>query len=121
MTQINLSFDFELEPEFFEDLLDAAGYSIGYWANSASIETLTEDDDEVIYRVSEEDGEEFVITRSDMEQIICNIASGKYADIDQVLKNDLILLCLGDDDVDIDAVAADSLIQLCCFHEIRYA
>ena len=94
MTQFNLSFDFELEPDFFEDLLDTAGHSIGYWANSASIETMTEDDDEIIYRVNEEDGEEFIITKSDMERTICSIIFGKYSGVSQILKKDLTLLCL---------------------------
>lgn len=121
MTKISLEIDFTLEPEFFEDILDSAGFAIGYWAESASIETVDEHNDEIIYRVQEEDGEEFVITRGNMETTICNIVTDKYADVNQVLKNDLILLCLGDDDIDIDATAADWLVQLSCFHEVRYA
>lgn len=121
MTKVTLTVDLKLDNEFFEDLLDTAGYGIGYWAESASIELRDEDDDEVFYRVSEQDGEEFLITKDDMEATICDIVSGKLADVNQSLKNDLALLCLGDDDIDIDATAADQLIQFACFKELRYA
>ena len=121
MTKITLQLDFNLDNEFFEGILDAAGFAIGYWAESASIQLIDEDGDEIIYRVSERDGEEFLITKNAIEITICDIVSGKFADVNSVLKNDLVLLCLGDDDVDIDAVAADQLIQLACFGEVVYA
>lgn len=121
MTKVTLTIDLKLDDEFFENLLDTAGYSIGYWAESASVELRDEDGDEVFYRVSEQDGEEFLITKGDMEETIRDIVSGKFTDASQLLKNDLVLLCLGDDDIDIDATAADQLIQFACFKELRYA
>lgn len=121
MTTVTIKVDFELDNEFFENILDAAGFGINYWAKSASIELKHEDGDEVFYRVKEQDGDEFVITKQDMEATIRDIVCGKLNGADRVLKNDLALLCLGDDDIDIDAVAADQLIQFACFHEVRYA
>lgn len=121
MTKVTLTVDLRLDSAFFEDLLDTAGYSIGYWADRASIEVKDEHGDEIFYRVSEQDGEEFLITKGDMESTIGDIVSGKFGDVNRVLKNDLVLLCLGDDDIDIDATAADQLIQFACFKELRYA
>jgi hypothetical protein len=119
MTSATLEVDFTLDAEFFEDLLDTAGYGIGYWAESGSIELKDEDGDEIIYRVKEQEGDEFVITKQDLESVISEVVSGRLQ-VGKVLKNDLALLCLGDDDIDIDATDADTLIQLACFREVVY-
>lgn len=122
MTKVTLAVDFELDNEFFECLLDSAGYGIGYWAESASIELKDEDGDEIIYRVKEQDGDEFVITKDDLQATIGDIvSSSKFWWINKNLKSNLALLCLGDEDVDLDAADADVLIQVACFRELRYA
>lgn len=122
MTTVTIKVDFELDNEFFEDLLDTAGYGINYWAKSASIELKNEDDDEVFYRVKEQDGDEFVITKDDMQATIRDIvSSSKLWWVNKNLKNNLSLLCLGDNDIDLDAADADALIQIACFRELRYA
>lgn len=120
MTKVTLELDFTLDAELFEDILDAAGYGIGYWAESGSIELVSDDSEELIYRIKQQDGREFVITRDDMQATICKIVSDNELEVNRVLKNDLTLLCLGDEDPDIDAIAADVLIQLTCFGELVY-
>jgi len=122
MTTVTMTFNFELDNEFFEDLLDTAGHGIGYWADKASIEPKDEDGDEVFYRVREQDGDEFVITRDDMQSTIRDIVSSKkFWWINKDLRNSLAVLCMGHDDVDLDAADADVLIQIACFRELRYA
>lgn len=122
MTTVTIKVDFELDNEFFEDLLDTAGYGINHWADAASIELKDEDGDEVFYRVKEEDGDEFVITKDDMQATIRDIvSSSKFWWVNKNLKSSLSLLCLGDDDVDLDAADADVLVQIACFRELRYA
>lgn len=122
MTKVTLTVDFELDNEFFECLLDTAGYGINYWANAASIELKDEDGDEVFYRVKEEDGDEFIITKDDVQATIRDIvSSSEFSWINKNLRQNLTLLCLGDEDVDLDAADADVLVQVACFRELRYA
>lgn len=122
MTKIVIETTFTLDPELFEDILDIAGYGIGYWVESASIELISDDSDEIIYRIKEQDGDEFILTRNDLEATIFKIVSDPTIEINRSLRNDLTLLCIGrDEDIDIDTADADQLIQIACFNEIIYA
>lgn len=122
MTTVTMTFDFELDNEFFKDLLDTAGYGINYWADRASIVLKDEDGDEVFYRVRELDGDEFVITKDDMQATIRDIvSSSKFRWINKNLRDSLATLCMGNDDIDLDVDDADVLIQIACFQELRYA
>ena len=99
-----------LTQQNFEDLAELAGYSIGYWADSAHV-----DPDQ--YTIVEGDtGEMHMIPRVRMEQVMTKVAAGQYEVADGLRK-----AVLGGDLGDLDAAAADVLFQLCVFDEVVYA
>lgn len=120
MTTANLKIDCTLSNEHFEDILDTSGMVIGYWASRASIETINEDSDELIYRVKERDGDEFVLTKADIEAALRDIIEGNF-ETSSRLQQELAGFCLDKDQGDLDAESADTLIQFACFQELIYA
>jgi hypothetical protein len=120
MTTANLKINCTLNNEHFEDIVDTAGLIIGYWADSASIETVSEDSDELIYRVREQDGAEFVLTKADIEASLRDIIEGNF-ETSSTLQQEFAAFCLDKDQGDLDAESVDTLIQFACFQELVYA
>jgi hypothetical protein len=119
MTTANLKIDCTLNNEHFEDIMDTAGLVIGYWADFASIETISEDSDELIYRIKEQDGQEFVLTRADIEASLRDIIEGTF-ETSHSLQQELAGFCLDKEQGDLDAESVDTLIQFACFQELIY-
>jgi hypothetical protein len=119
MTTANLKIDCTLNNEHFEDILDTAGLVIGYWAESASIEFIDEDCEELIYRIKEQDGQEFVLTKADIEASLRDIIEGNF-ETSSSLQQELAGFCLDKDQGDLDAESVDTLIQFACFQELIY-
>jgi hypothetical protein len=120
MTTANLKVDCTLNNEHFEDIMDTAGLVIGYWADFASIETISEDSDELIYRIKEQDGQEFVLTKTDIEASLRDIIEGNF-ETSSSLQQEFAGFCLDKDQGDLDAESVDTLIQFACFQELVYA
>lgn len=120
MITANLKVDCTLSNQHLEDILDTAGLIIGYWADFASVETLGEDSDELIYRIKEQDGLEFVLTRADIEASLRDIIEGNF-ETSSSLQHELAAFCLDKDQGDLDAESVDTLIQFACFQELIYA
>ena len=119
MTTANLKVDCTLSNEHFEDILDNAGLVIGYWADFASIETVSEDSDDLIYRIQEQDGQEFVLTKADIEATLRDIIEGTF-ETSLSLQQEFAGFCLDKDQGDLDAESVDTLIQFACFQEVIY-
>jgi hypothetical protein len=120
MTTANLKINCTLNNEHFEDIVDTAGLIIGHWADSASIETVSEDSDELIYRIKDRDGDEFVLTRTDIEATLRDIIEGNF-ETSSSLQQEFAAFCLDKDQGDLDAESVDTLIQFACFQELVYA
>ena len=120
MTTASLKIDCNLSNEHFEDIIDTAGLVIGYWADFASIETVSEDSDELIYRIKEQDGAEFVLTKADIQASLRGIIEGTF-ETSPSLQQELAAFCLDKDQGDLDAESVDTLIQFACFQELVYA
>lgn len=119
MTTAILKLDCNLTPDHFEDIADTAGFGIGYWAESASIELVDEEGDEIIYRIRPVDGGEFVLTRGDIEATLRDIIEGRV-DVSHAIQDAVTAYVLDKDQGDLDAVQADAIIQIACFQEIIY-
>lgn len=102
--------DVSLNEEDFFDIVDTAGYGIGYWAISGVV-----DDDELNYTIKYFDGDErkkVTITPSMIELAIEKILNGT------VQCSDAIKSYIRSDDIDADC--ADVIVQVAAFGEIVY-
>lgn len=119
MTTATLKFDCNLTTEHFEDIADTAGLIIGYWAESGSIELVDEDGDEIIYRVKEIEGDEYVLTRKDIESTLRDIIERKV-EVSSDIREAVTAFVLDKDQGDLDSFQADAIIQIACFQEVVY-
>jgi hypothetical protein len=119
MTTATLKIDCTLTPEHFEDIADTAGLVIGYWASSGSIELVDEDGDEIIYRIKEIDGGEYVLTRSDVEAALRDIIEGNV-EVGASIREAVTAFAWDKDQGDLDVSQADAIIQVACFQEVVY-
>jgi hypothetical protein len=97
--------------QFIVDLIDTAGYGIGYWAASAEVDT-----EEETYLITEQEGGEFDwpvrLHYADIWDAVVRVAKdGNLAAQEAVA--DL-------DDCDIDSVVADIIIQTAIFGKVIY-
>jgi hypothetical protein len=102
-----------------EDILDTAGYGIGYWASTATVNengsyTFTEVGD----YSDPADHKEHTITRAQIKSATVKLAEEGWGDITRAFTNwtreD------GIDCGDIDSVAADVIVQVAAFGEVVY-
>lgn len=116
-----LTINFELTLTDFADIVDAAGYAIGYWADEAEYnEPYLESDPDATYTVSSEEGTEMhTLTKADIEKAMVLIAEDRM-DISGDIRDDVRLAIKEDDMGHIDGYAADAIIQVACFGCIVY-
>lgn len=107
---------FSLSSEDFLNVVDAAGYGIGYWATSATVNR--DDPTEPYYSVVAE-GETYKITRDDLETTMSKVFAGKFTVCEQT-RNSVGWAVREKEYGEIDAGDADSLVQLAAFGEIIY-
>lgn len=113
MAQITL--DHILTTDSFEDIIDIAGYAIGYWADEAEY-----DQTGGTYSLSCEEGTEiYHLTREDIESAMAKIFEGRM-DISSDIQQYVIQAIMTDDMGEIDGYAADAIIQVACFGGIIY-
>lgn len=99
-----------LEDEDFLDIVDTAGYVIGYWAQKASV-----DSEKMTYTVHYDNGDSVVsrtISLNDMTVAIEKLLNAK------VECGDRIISYIEEDDIDGDA--ADVIVQVAMFGRIVY-
>lgn len=90
------------------DIIDTAGYGIGYWAKSAVV-----DDENGLYIITDEDDQVYELRYVD-------IVRGVKMYIENGNKPYNIIYENGVDTCNIDSVVADMIIQYACFGEIIY-
>ena len=112
MTQ-TVTLKFNLTQEDFEDIINAAGYSIGYWATEGFITGET-------YNLIDAEFETFEITKDQVELAMANVVNGEY-DVSKTIQESVTNAITQNEFGEIDGDCADVLIQLCCFDEIVYA
>ena len=118
---MQITIDFELTLTDFADIVDTAGYAIGYWCDEAEYdEPYDENDPDATYTVSCEEGTEiYTLTKSDIEKAMELIAANRV-DISASIRDDVRLAITEDDMGHIDGYAADAIIQVACFKTIVY-
>jgi hypothetical protein len=102
-----------------EDILDTAGYGIGYWASTA---TINEDGSYTFTEVGDysdpADHKEHTITRAQIKSAVVKLAED-YVDFQQAFidwtRED------GIDTGEIDSMRADMVVQEAAFGEVVYA
>lgn len=112
---MNLNLKLFVSNEEIEDIIDTAGYGIGYWASKAYV--LRNDEDEIIkYNILEREENKW------HELSVDNIING----IKHAIENGwLEILCWYNGRMEIDAgaidsVCADTIMQYACFGEVVY-
>ena len=118
---MQVTLNFELTLDDFTDIVDTAGYAIGYWADQAEYdEPYLESDPEATYTVSCEEGTQiYTLTKADIEKAMVLIAEDRM-DISGDIRNDVRLAIKENDMGNIDGYAADAIIQVACFGTIVY-
>jgi len=108
---------FTLDPDDFADIICTASFSCGYWADQ-----LTCNDDNTADIVFDDDGKRVTrsISLSRAEALIAQIASGQSSIKNTSLLSSFKQLAFEGNAGEIDADAADVLVQLCVFGEIIY-
>lgn len=111
MKLVAYSYEVNLTEEDFLDIVDTAGYSIGYWAVSGSVDknncTYT-----VQYFDQENDRAKATVSKDNLESAIAKILNS------EVECSDSIVGYIEDDDI--DGEAADVIIQIAIFGSIVY-
>ncbi|CAB4123833.1 hypothetical protein UFOVP46_103 [uncultured Caudovirales phage] len=99
-----------------DDIIDGAGYSIGYWASNAEVDSKAQ-----TYTVTDSDsGKKYPLTYADIARAIQTVADGK-AGIRQDIQDAITLDILDYENAErMDSEAYDVLIQLACFNEVVY-
>lgn len=118
---MQVTLDFELTVDDFADIVDTAGYAIGYWADEAEYdEPYHADDPEATYAISCEEGTQiYELTKQDIERAIAMIFDNRVSTCPSI-RDDVSLAIKESDMGYIDAYAADAIIQVACFGEVIY-
>jgi hypothetical protein len=113
-----------ISDESLDSILEMAGYGIGYWATSATV-----DKEARTYTVHDaEDDETHVLSFDKLHRVFWNIASGEKRQCNSEIQSYFRSAVLdgaseGEGDIDaghIDSDAADVLIQVAAFGSIVY-
>lgn len=112
MTQ-TVTLEFNLAQDDFEDIVDTAGYMIGYWANEGFLTGET-------YTLIDGEFSTFEITKDQLELAMVNIVNGE-CDVSKSIQESVKNAITQNEFGEIDGECADVLIQLCCFDEIVYS
>jgi hypothetical protein len=106
---------YELSEEAITDIIDGAGYSIGYWASEAEVDGVAK-----TYSVTEEDSNKsFVLTYEDIFKA-CVKLSNREVSIRKDIADNLRIALLDYDEADLDGEVYDCVIQTACFGEVVY-
>jgi hypothetical protein len=102
--------------ELIENVIDTAGYGIGYWATSAEHDSKAK-----TYTVvdSEKEDEPKILTYQQIHKAMKDLATA-HNSIRREIRMNLLLSVLQPEEADIDASDADCVIQWAMFGEIIY-
>lgn len=111
---------YTVDDEFIENIIDLAGYSISYWANSAVVST-----EDKTYTVTEEDAHDgegersFILTHEDIFKACVKLADGTVK-VNHTVSANIKGALFDPEDADLDSDDADCIIQTACFSDIIY-
>lgn len=110
--------EFEFTTDDFADIVDTAGYAIGYWADETEyIEPYFDSDPEASYTIYCE-GIKYALKQGDIETAMVRISEDKV-NVSSSIKT-AVLNSMEEDMGEIDGYAADAIVQVACFGEIIY-
>ena len=100
--------ELNIRDEDIADIIDTAGYGIGYWAKSAVV-----DDENGLYTITDEDGQAYELRHVDIVRGVKMYIENGNKPYNIIYENEI-------DTCQIDSVVADMIIQFACFGEIIY-
>ena len=112
-----LTMDHVITKDQFLDLVDTAGYAIGYWASQA--EVLEDPSGDVKYIVREAGNHRCTVTPAMIEQAMVDVYMGNV-DIRKDIKDSVTSAIMEEEYGEIDGEAADALMQIALFGAIVY-
>lgn len=105
----------EFTAEEWGDIVDTAGYGIGYWADTAEV-----DDELYTYTVHENEVDDvFTVTKPDLERAWALIVNRKVT-LNDTIRGYFDASTNENDLGHIDATCADVLVQVAIFGEVVY-
>lgn len=116
MAKATIQVEFNLDHDSFQDLIDMAGYGIGYWADKAEVH----EDRYVVHATEDAQSKLHTITADDYSRVILDVLQGGNDAHHIMLRTACFRLVFDNDMSDLDASDADTLTQLACFGEIVY-
>lgn len=115
-----ITIDFELTPDDFADIIDAAASTLGYWTKHVDfLEPYDANDPPSTLTIVDQEGDKHKITTVEIEKAMTAISNGDI-DISLSIRQYIILAIKENDMGHIDSAAADAIIQVACFGEIVY-
>lgn len=116
MAQFTL--DHIITEDQFLDLVDTAGYAIGYWADRAEVHWGTADKKYSVWE-DDEDNTRHDITPGMVERAMVDIYTGKIA-VGKGILDSVTSAIMEEEYGEVDGDAADVIIQVAAFGEIIY-
>lgn len=105
--------------EQFEDVCTAASYGgIDYWVRGCKFQPRQENR-QPVFKLIDEDGDKYTLTREQIEQAMLDLWTGKIS-IRSDIQNSIRWAIFEKEYGEIDANAADCIIQAAAFQEIVY-
>jgi hypothetical protein len=126
MTTVAVNVSVDVSDEEILDMIDTAGYGIGYWAERAVVDevkrqyTVTPDEEARQTQVMRRD---FVINFDDIVKVLVEFATGSHElgyPREYAQKWLAEKLATGEDSGDLDSTIMDCVIQQCAFGEIIF-
>lgn len=113
--------DLEVTGEVIENIIEQAGFGIGYWALAALV---TADQKYIVTEYGPEhggEGREFTLKHRDLAAALTGIVSGKYTHITSYLVNAARAALFEKDAGEIDSDLADVIVQCACFQDVIFS
>ncbi len=111
--------DHIITKEQFLDLVDTAGYSIGYWADRAEVHWGSAADAKYSVWEDDDDNTRHDITPGMVERAMVDIYTGKVP-VGRGILDSVTSAIMQEEYGDVDGDAADVIIQVAAFGEVVY-
>jgi len=106
------AFRFSLSEDQYNNLIEMAGYGVGYWAS------FMESTDDGCHLTEEETGKKFFLKPRDIERAALELFA--TCPLNDRYTLGIAKLVAKRDDSDVDGDVADAIIQHACFREVKY-
>lgn len=117
MKTIDLKLELFIKEEDIENIIEMAGYGIGYWASKG--EVIRNDENQIIgYEILEIEDDK--LHKLDNDDIVRGIKYTIENGWTEIIDTDVVHYRIGIECGNIDSDIADTIIQYACFNNIIY-